>query len=146
MITPDPTTPYALSIRQPWAWAILRFGKDVENRTWDGITRHRGLIIIHAPLCRERDLDGQWWLDRTGQLPPTELPLGAFVGTVQLVGAHRAVSCYLRPGGCSPWAIAEPGYQHLELADPRPFAEPIPGKGRLGFWRPRVDLPIGVVT
>ncbi len=24
----------ALSIRQPWAWAILHAGKDVENRSW----------------------------------------------------------------------------------------------------------------
>ena len=24
----------ALSIRQPWAWAILHAGKDIENRDW----------------------------------------------------------------------------------------------------------------
>ncbi len=23
----------AISIRQPWAWAVIRAGKDVENRT-----------------------------------------------------------------------------------------------------------------
>lgn len=26
--------PLALSIRQPWAWAILCAGKDIENRSW----------------------------------------------------------------------------------------------------------------
>ena len=36
----------ALSVRQPWAWALLFGGKDVENRTWS--TRHRGRIWIHA--------------------------------------------------------------------------------------------------
>lgn len=25
---------FALSIRQPWAWAIVYAGKDIENRTW----------------------------------------------------------------------------------------------------------------
>ena len=36
----------ALSVRQPWAWALLFGGKDVENRTWS--TRCRGRIWIHA--------------------------------------------------------------------------------------------------
>lgn len=36
----------ALSIRQPWAWAIVNAGKRVENRTWE--TRYRGPILIHA--------------------------------------------------------------------------------------------------
>jgi hypothetical protein len=26
----------ALSIRQPWAWAIVEDFKDVENRSWSG--------------------------------------------------------------------------------------------------------------
>ncbi len=36
----------ALTIRQPWAWAIAVAGKDVENRSWQ--TSHRGLLAIHA--------------------------------------------------------------------------------------------------
>ncbi|MQA14935.1 MAG: ASCH domain-containing protein [Pseudonocardiaceae bacterium] len=36
----------ALSIRQPWAWAILHAGKDVENRSWP--IRHRERLVIHA--------------------------------------------------------------------------------------------------
>ena len=36
----------ALSVRQPWAWAIIYAGKDVENRTWP--TRYRGFVIVHA--------------------------------------------------------------------------------------------------
>ena len=36
----------ALSIKQPWVYAILRKGKDIENRSW---RRHyRGWIAIHA--------------------------------------------------------------------------------------------------
>ncbi|MDD5394961.1 MAG: ASCH domain-containing protein [Thiothrix sp.] len=36
----------ALSIQQPWAWAILNAGKDIENRDW--YTPVRGRILIHA--------------------------------------------------------------------------------------------------
>jgi hypothetical protein len=36
----------ALIIRQPWAWAVVYAGKDVENRTWQ--TSYRGPLLIHA--------------------------------------------------------------------------------------------------
>ena len=35
-----------ISVRQPWAWAIVHAGKDIENRTW--ATSYRGPILIHA--------------------------------------------------------------------------------------------------
>lgn len=36
----------ALSIQQPWVYAILQKGKDIENRKWT--TKHRGWIALHA--------------------------------------------------------------------------------------------------
>ena len=42
----------ALSIRQPWAWLILRAGKDVENRDWS--TKVRGRVLIHASVGEGR--------------------------------------------------------------------------------------------
>ena len=42
----------ALSIRQPWAWAIIHAGKDVENRSENMARRAERLvgqiILIHA--------------------------------------------------------------------------------------------------
>lgn len=38
-----------LSIRQPWAWAILHAGKTIENREWPRCS-YRGPIFIHASL------------------------------------------------------------------------------------------------
>ena len=35
-----------LTVRQPWAWAIIQVGKDVENRSWP--TKHRGPLLIHV--------------------------------------------------------------------------------------------------
>ena len=36
----------ALSIKQPWCWAILNHYKDIEIRTWN--TNYRGYIALHA--------------------------------------------------------------------------------------------------
>ena len=36
----------AITIKQPWAWAIIFAGKDIENRTWH--THDRGPLLIHA--------------------------------------------------------------------------------------------------
>ena len=37
---------HAISVHQPWAWAIVAGHKIIENRTW--AVRHRGPIAIHA--------------------------------------------------------------------------------------------------
>jgi hypothetical protein len=36
----------ALSLRQPWLWAVLDLGKTIENRRWN--TTYRGPILLHA--------------------------------------------------------------------------------------------------
>lgn len=48
-----PLSPFALSVRQPWAWAIVSGGKKVENRTfpWTRLSSSLELpvrIMIHA--------------------------------------------------------------------------------------------------
>jgi hypothetical protein len=45
-LTPGATP--TLSLRQPWAWAILRAGKRLENRTAWRSCRYRGPIWLHA--------------------------------------------------------------------------------------------------
>lgn len=72
----SPRTMKALSIRQPWAYAIFHLGKDVENRSWR--THYLGRIAIHVAQridiaeCRRLDLD------------PRTLPAGCVIGTVEL--------------------------------------------------------------
>lgn len=46
--------PRVLSVKQPWAWAIVSGLKHVENRSW--ATPYRGTIYIHA----SRQLDTSW--------------------------------------------------------------------------------------
>ena len=38
----------ALTVLQPYAWAIVTGLKKIENRTWP--TSHRGELLIHAGL------------------------------------------------------------------------------------------------
>ncbi len=147
----------ALSIRQPWAWAILHAGKDVENRRWKNYTRylereegaHRE-VYIHASqrpgptqmqreteefiaFCRERGIklpDGA----EPGKLTLRDLfrDCGGIVGAAKII-ATRANG----DSPSNPWAIA--GCVGLVLADvrPLPFVE---CKGALGFWKVPADV------
>lgn len=45
----------ALSVRQPWAFALIAGVKDIENRTW--ASSHRGLLIIHAAKKRDAKME-----------------------------------------------------------------------------------------
>jgi len=115
----------ALTIIQPWAWAIIHGQKKaVENRTWR--TDYRGGLYVHAGKKFAR-------LDRFPDGSPVpargELVFGAILGTVQLVDCVPAAD---RPG--DPWAA---GPWCLVLADPRPLARPWPCGGALGLWTPR---------
>jgi hypothetical protein len=107
----------ALSIRQPWAYAILHLGKDVENRPWR--THRRGRILIQASLNVRRE--GALKL----KLDPDELPTGAIVGSVEIADCTQ--------NSKSKWAIR--GQWHWILKNPRVLAKPIPFKRTLGFMR-----------
>jgi hypothetical protein len=50
----------ALSVRQPWAWAIAAGYKPVENRTWK--VDYQGWIAIHAAISRVGFDDADIWL------------------------------------------------------------------------------------
>lgn len=129
----------ALTVRQPWAWAIVHGGKNVENRTRNLAGSYRGPLAIHAGLTIDRDND---WLVRlyANAEPPAldATPRGAFVGIVDLVGVHQEPYWSENSCACSDWA--ELDTWHLLLANPRPLAEPIPCRGRLGLWTPPADV------
>lgn len=74
----------------------------------------------------------------TGRPVEKDLPRSAYLGTVAVTGVHHASECMDTTGGaarlCFLWA--EPDCWHICLTDPKPFAEPKPGAGRLSFWTP----------
>lgn len=109
----------ALSVRQPWAWAIVMGFKPIENRTWR--TSHRGPLLIHA--SQQLDKKGVEFIRCQIGIPlPDAFDLGGIVGTVNLVGitAHDQSKWFLGPWG---WQLVKP--------KPLPFR---PCKGKLGIW------------
>ncbi len=140
----------AITVRQPYAWAIIHGGKDVENRTRVIVGDYRGPLLIHAAKALADESD-----DRLVEAAAERLSRardahagtlgwrGAIVGIVDLIDVHPATRCAgIHGEHCSPWAQAD--VKHLVLANPRPLA-PIPFRGRLGMWMfPDELLPEGV--
>lgn len=144
-----------LTVRQPWAWAIIFGQKDVENRVRNIAGGYRGLVALHvgkaAPeaediLAVERLMPGvRKGLDWMAHMAFTDTTLGHIIGVVDLVGVHRGPNTETdrmrvgKPfGPCSPWA--DPDAWHLELANPYPLTEPIPFRGALGLRRLPEDV------
>lgn len=121
----------ALSVRQPWAWAIIHAGKDVENRDWrkpnPGLT-FRGRVAIHASSGMTRDEYDAALPEDAPPLPPAHLLVrGAIIGIVQVVDIIRDPG---RKFISSPWYYGPVG---LLLAHPVAI-DPIPCAGALGFF------------
>lgn len=153
----------ALTVCQPWAWAIIRGGKRIENRTQNWT--YRGPLAIHAgrrwsKRGAKSTLVRNAWA-RTHGIDPgphdyysEPLPewclsgiyTGAIIGTVELVDAHPDTGC-CRPWGESAYTEHRPNGDrerrdviHLVLENPRPLYDPLPCRGALGLWTPPADI------
>ena len=132
-----------LSVRQPWAWAIIHGGKDIENRNWK--TNYRGPLAIHAGKQFDMTGDDQQWMLVHGGEPYVEMlqkfceedghdVRGAIIGTVNLIDCIPSYACK------SPWKAGnDPDYFCWKLESPHPIDEPIKMPGKLGLfeWSPR---------
>lgn len=153
----------ALSLRQPWANAVLYLGKVVENRRWN--THFRGEFFIHA----SKGMTRQEWADAFdfcedvlglarcyeiedalgGKDAPTHpLHHGGIVGRARLVDVVPPREEFML-GGVAPHyppALREHGWRWhmreqygfvLEEIRPTPF---VPCKGALGFFAVAEDI------
>jgi hypothetical protein len=126
----------ALSVRQPWAWAIIHDGKDLENRK--SLFSHRGLTLIHASAGMTREeydtaiefmghaMNATGFKRHGGRPHFDDLKRGGIVGAVEIVDAVTEST--------SPWWM---GPRALVLRNPiaLPF---IPCRGTVAplFWKP----------
>lgn len=114
----------ALSVRQPWAWAIIHGGKDVENRAWP--TSYRGEIYIHAPAGLDRlAYSVMLAIQKTfGREGPSvfDLHSNGIIGKVKLIDCVQSST--------SKWFSGPYGFV---FANPEPI-EFIPMKGTLGIF------------
>ncbi len=120
----------ALSVRQPWAWAIVAGHKTIENRSAGSIRAGNitcRTICIHAASgMREAEYRWAYWKMRqigVSVPPPADLVRSAITGVVDVVD--------IIDHSTSPWFGGPFG---LVLENARSIA-PIPCKGELGYFR-----------
>lgn len=141
----------ALSVRQPWTFAITDLGKSVENRTWE--TKYRGPILLHAALgCTRREWTYFYNGVHSGTAPYAEaalralgnkkvpelndLPRGGFVARANIIECiHESEKHFLRPED-NPWFFGPYGFI-LNSVEPIKF---VPYRGALGFFNVPDDL------
>lgn len=133
----------ALSVRQPWAWAIARGHKPVENRSWT--TAYRGPLLIHASMRIDLDACESPLIRDAGWHPDDPVAaIGAIIAVVDLMTICSAtVADPSSTCPCGRWS--QPGRHHWHVAGPRVPPRPILALGRLGLWEPPdallADLP-----
>lgn len=147
----------ALTIRQPYGFAVAEGFKPIENRTRR--THYRGPILIHTSKVPEQHVSivqysrdaaarldqlggrGNFW-DALMTIPsrlfknhPT-LALRGIVATARITGCHRVGD------GCGPdcavWG--QPDTWHWEITDAKPLDTAIGVNGALGLWTPPADV------
>lgn len=131
----------ALSLKQPWLWAITEEDKRVENRTWkpmDWIIGKR--IALHA--SKNDDPGGVVAIfNILGAELPHNLPRGAIVATAKIIGwVDERNGTFKGPSPClghyvdDKWFFGPIGWI---LDDVKKLEVPVPCRGHLGLW----DIP-----
>jgi hypothetical protein len=115
----------ALSIKQPWVYAILYEGKDIENRSWQ--RSFRGWIALHASAQPRRD----------AKFPQGHyLPELSSLDRSAICGVARLVDIVTKSR--SRW------FDHPQdgsvnygwvLRNVTPLKKAVPCKGALGLWK-----------
>lgn len=154
----------AITVMEPWATAIARWGKHVENRSQ--LWGYRGTLLIHAGMrWSDRGIHDRRVVDpaiaslldagvhtvdsidrqpveaavRAAVALPSGPTAGHIIGVCELDDVHPDAGC------CRPWG--ESTYRehggdvrgdvtHLVLTAVRALAEPVPCRGALGLWTP----------
>lgn len=95
-----------LTVRNPWAWAIIHSTKTIENRSRNIAGGYRGPVAIHVAMQHDgeakhdpamRAAMGEWYLNHDDghyELEPWRVWHGAIIGVVDLTDVHHAGHCY----------------------------------------------------
>ncbi len=145
----------AITVAQPWAQLIVCGVKAYDVRTWK--TTHRGPLLIHAgkrlsettrAQCAEEPLRSL--LRAHGILRASDLPLGALIGTVELIDCIDTDALLAHPPEAqAPGEVRRlrsalvddfrPGLWAWKLTKCRRFKEPIACKGVLGMFEVEME-------
>ncbi|MBC6459189.1 hypothetical protein [Actinomadura sp. HBU206391] len=159
----------AISVRQPWAWAIARGHKTLSNQSLP--TVYRGPLLIHASMRVDLKAGDSPLMHTAGWDPGDPLAtLGAAIALAELDDvctasvrgmARGAAGRSAGNGGaeiggadgggdgdvrCSCGAWAEPGAYHWRLSNVHALPRPVVALGRPGLWQPPSALVADVET
>ena len=124
----------ALSIKQPWAWAIVNGLKDVENR--GRRFKHLDPLLIHASKTWDQEgyIFVKYLLKKIGAKPPPKkesYAFGALIGEVNMIDC---VNYYPSEWFFGPWAYV--------FKSPEVWKTPIPYRGQVIPF----DVPDSIFT
>jgi len=129
----------ALSLKQPWAWLMCAGYKDIENRDWPLPNNFKLPQRIYIHSGKKVDDEGAIWLwenrERLGILGCSNEWIeicntwsqGALIGELDIVGQLKHSS--------NKWFFGKYGFL---TANPMLYDNPIPCKGKLGFFTPEL--------
>jgi hypothetical protein len=122
----------AISVRQPWAEAIISCGKNIENCSWPCPARYFGrVLLIHAGKTIDFDGNLSFHPELSGIKSPLVFKRGGIVGAMFISGCEENNPSRWADPLCFHWLIS------------RAWRVPFYAcKGRLGFFQ--VDYPFGV--
>jgi hypothetical protein len=127
-----------LSVKNPWAFLIIYYEKDIENRTRK--TNYRGRIAIHASLKSDEGAYRSHYInpamnkifntirERRAEIEKLN---GRIIGTVEIYNC--TLPELTKADHPSPWAEMDAAW-HYWLKDPIALPEPIAARGMLGLW------------
>jgi len=146
----------AISVKQPWASLIVEGIKPIENRTWPCPEKYIGQrVLIHAsgkmdfanPLSALNDSQRLCFPtpESRHKLLDDSTTRSAIIGSVQIVDcvvnhhsiwAEKTNPIEVCLNGIPLYHVTqkEGVIYNWVLAHPIKFPEPIPAKGKLGFW------------
>ncbi len=136
----------AITVRDPWGWAIAYSTKRTENRSRQ--TSYRGPLAIHVGLgwdeagAASRLIQTAWrdWANTVPLHPGPGVEYSGYPGKLvrnglwldpgHIIAVANLVDCHPAAGCCQPWGEGE-GF-HLTLADVQRVRK-VAAKGQLGL-------------
>jgi hypothetical protein len=124
----------ALTLWQPWAWAISDFTKRIENRPWSPPEWLKGrFFAIHAGKTYD-ETSARHIEEAFGVVVPRDLPLGAIVAIARLVSVVTESDDSWFAGPCG-WI----------LDDVVKLDSPVMCRGAQGLWTVPWDVERQVI-